>query len=46
MINMNRNNLRKQKFFGVFNNFKEYKGVPSLETWRNADLALGFLTLC
>lgn len=43
---MNRNNLHKQTFFGVFNNFKEYKGVPSLETWRNADLALGFLTMC
>lgn len=38
---MNRNNLHKQKFFGIFDDFKEYKGVPRSKAWRNADLALG-----
>lgn len=43
---MNTNNLHKHKFFGILSDFKECKGVPRQKTWRNADLALGSLTIC
>lgn len=44
MVHVNRNNLYKHKF--SLESLLEYKGVLSPETGRNADLALGILTIC